>query len=102
MLHADPTDVEGLLNLATVDSRLHHYTQAMDSLETVLSLDPDNREALYRTGQLHYQRQFYDEAVPPLSRLNELEPTGYRDSKHLLKNTRRTNSSHSSRTNKRN
>ena len=85
MLLVEPEDVECLLNLAAVDTRLHHYTQALHTLNTVLSLEPDHREALYRSAQLLYDNQRYQESILALRRLNRLEPTGYKDSLRLLR-----------------
>ena len=87
MLVRDPTNVQALLNLAHVDTMLHHYTHALESLEAVLAIEPNHSEALYLSGQLLYQRQHYREAVRALTRLSHIEPN-YRDSSALLQKAR--------------
>lgn len=83
MLTAEPSNIQALLNLAYVDSFLQHYSQVLDSLEAVLAIQPDNKEALYRAGELLYRREQYSEAASTLSRLSQIEP-GYEDTMSLL------------------
>lgn len=94
MLAAEQGNTEALLNLAIVDSLLEHYSQALESLEAILAIKPDNKEALYRAGKLLYKRAQYTAAVSTLSRLSQLEP-GYLDTMALLsKAQNRTNTRH--------
>lgn len=79
----EPSNIQALMNLAYVDSSLHHYSQALDSLEAVLAIQPDNNEALYRAGKLLYGREQYAEAISTLSRLSQIAP-GYEDTMALL------------------
>lgn len=90
MLAQEPTNIQVLMNLAHVDSTLHRYSQALDSLETVLAIRPDHKEALYKAGQLLYRRDNYAEAVSVLSRLSNLHAngTGYLDTNSLLSKAR--------------
>lgn len=88
VLAREPQNTEALMNLAYVDSNLHHYSQALDSLEAILAINPEHREALYESGQLLYRRGGYVEAVSVLTRLISLQP-GYLDTMALLSKAKR-------------
>lgn len=89
VLTREQHNTDALLNLAYVDSKLEHYSQALDSLQTILALDPTHKAALYRVGQLLYRDEQYQEAVSTLTRLSHIDPS-YHDTMALLNEVRRT------------
>ena len=89
VLSREQQNIDALLNLAHVDSKLQHDSQALDSLQTVLAIDPTHKEALYEAGQLLYRHEQYQEAVSTLTRLSHIDPH-YHDIKSLLNKVRRT------------
>lgn len=83
MLSREQGNLEALLNLANVDAQLQHYSQALQSLEAILAIQPNNKAALYGAGRLLYSREQYAEAASTLTQLSQLEP-GYLDTMSLL------------------
>ncbi len=69
-----PNNIQALMNLADVDSSLHHYSKALDTLQKVLLINPHHQGALYRAGELLYRRGQDQEARPLLNKLKELNP----------------------------
>lgn len=84
----ETANIEAFMSLADVEAMLHYYSQALDTLQNVLELDPDNKDALYKTGRLLYRKERYDEAVQALSKLNHLDPH-YLDTTALLHKAQR-------------
>ncbi|XP_053742642.1 FKBP prolyl isomerase 16 [Synchiropus splendidus] len=62
-------------NLATTQLKLEQYNDALQSSQNVLSLEPNNVKALFRTGKLLSDMGQYKEAMEVLKKALKLEPT---------------------------
>uniref|UniRef100_A0A672H465 peptidylprolyl isomerase n=1 Tax=Salarias fasciatus TaxID=181472 RepID=A0A672H465_SALFA len=66
--------VKCLNNLATAQLKLEQFDEALHTSRDVLSLEPDNVKALFRTGKLLSDRGEYKEAMEVLKKALKLEP----------------------------
>nr|XP_020469449.1 peptidyl-prolyl cis-trans isomerase FKBP8-like [Monopterus albus] len=67
--------VKCLNNLATTQLKLEQDNEALDTSRDVLTLDPNNVKALFRTGKLLSDKGEYKEAMEVLKKALKLEPT---------------------------
>ena len=86
MTTEEPHNQEALMKLFEVESELHHYKQALKTLNKLLQVNPHHIEALYQAGQLHIRMKHYHKAQEVLSRLLHFEP-GHSPTLSLLKKT---------------
>ncbi|AWP08482.1 putative peptidyl-prolyl cis-trans isomerase FKBP8-like [Scophthalmus maximus] len=66
--------VKCLNNLATAQLKLEQYNEALHTSRDVLTLEPNNVKALFRTGKLLSDRSEYKEAMGLLKKALKLEP----------------------------
>lgn len=50
------------------------FNEALDSVNMVLKLEPDNVKALYRCGKVYLIKQDFDKAVDYLQKASTLDP----------------------------
>lgn len=74
VLSQNPSNVEALVSLSYVDTELHHYAEALDSLHSALQVNQHHQDALYRAGHLHFRNKEYKQASELLTRLLNLAP----------------------------
>ncbi|XP_041746960.2 peptidyl-prolyl cis-trans isomerase FKBP8-like isoform X1 [Coregonus clupeaformis] len=67
--------VKCLNNLAVAQLKLEQYDDALHTSRDVLSLDPQNVKALFRTGKLLSDKSEYQEAMEILKKALKLEPS---------------------------
>ncbi|XP_005798327.1 peptidyl-prolyl cis-trans isomerase FKBP8-like isoform X1 [Xiphophorus maculatus] len=67
--------VKCLNNLATAQLRLEQFNEALHTSRDVLTLQPNNVKALFRTGKLLSDKGEYKEAMEVLKQALKLEPT---------------------------
>uniref|UniRef100_A0A8C7GZ26 FKBP prolyl isomerase 16 n=3 Tax=Oncorhynchus kisutch TaxID=8019 RepID=A0A8C7GZ26_ONCKI len=67
--------VKCLNNLAAAQLKLEQYDDALHTSRDVLSLDPQNVKALFRTGKLLSDKSEYQEAMEILKKALKLEPS---------------------------
>uniref|UniRef100_A0A8C7VSL9 peptidylprolyl isomerase n=1 Tax=Oncorhynchus mykiss TaxID=8022 RepID=A0A8C7VSL9_ONCMY len=67
--------VKCLNNLAAAQLKLEQYDDALHTSRDVLSLDPQNVKALFRTGKLLSDKSEYGEAMEILKKALKLEPS---------------------------
>ncbi|XP_024235293.1 peptidyl-prolyl cis-trans isomerase FKBP8 [Oncorhynchus tshawytscha] len=67
--------VKCLNNLAAAQLKLEQYDDALHTSRDVLSLDPQNVKALFRTGKLLSDKSEYVEAMEILKKALKLEPS---------------------------
>ncbi|XP_010899928.2 peptidyl-prolyl cis-trans isomerase FKBP8 [Esox lucius] len=67
--------VKCLNNLAAAQLKLEQYDDALHTSRDVLSLDPQNVKALFRTGKLLSDKNEYQEAMELLKKALKLEPS---------------------------
>ncbi|XP_037538814.1 FKBP prolyl isomerase 16 [Nematolebias whitei] len=67
--------VKCLNNLATAQLKLEQFDEALHTSRDVLTLEPNNVKALFRTGKLLSDKGEYKEAMEVLKKALKLEPT---------------------------
>jgi len=69
-----PRRTDILAALAQASSKLNQSYEALAAYCKILAIDPDNTEALFKTGMLYVQQKRFDLGVQTLERLLDLEP----------------------------
>ncbi|MBR4390308.1 MAG: tetratricopeptide repeat protein [Prevotella sp.] len=74
LLRMQPTHFEGLLGLALLNDRDHHPTEAMDIMNRLVEMYPDNAVAYAARAGMEKDRNLYDVAEYDFSEAIRLDP----------------------------
>ena len=74
LLRMQPTHFEGLLGLALLNDRDHHPTEAMDLMNRLVEMYPDNAVAYAARAGMEKDRNLYDVAEYDFSEAIRLDP----------------------------
>lgn len=70
----NPDNVDALMNLARVFSRLKQYDQAVMYLNKVIELEPKNMDKLKIRALLYYKQKKYDQSVDDFNKIIVADP----------------------------
>lgn len=87
MVSLEHNNINALLNLAYVLFESSDHSQALQALQRILHLQPDHKDALYKTAIIYYNTGSYEEALLVAEQLARLDP-GYMNISSLLASTR--------------
>jgi len=65
----NPTDLNNYTNLASLYQKQNLYDQAVETLESGISIFPEETLLLNRLGDLHYSKRIYKKAIVPYQKL---------------------------------
>ena len=74
-LQVDADDVETLLNIGSLRSKLGQYNEAEMNFKRVLELDSQQMDANFNLGVIHTRRGLYGRAIQDFERVIDLNPS---------------------------